>query len=275
MRRSTAFALAAITVLGVSGCTTKALYDSAPAAQASSQWQYEIDPTISGGIVEEMAREDSLHQHFATPGLATTSLASSGPDTRLPDAPDAEPAPEPVARLMIYTARFAILVANADEARESFIADVKERGGYLQERSSDSITCRVPAAEFDAVVEALRGAGKVLNEHIQASDVTKKFYDLKIRLDNARKGRDRLLALLEKAEEVKDLLAIEEQLRRLTEEIERHEGELKYLSQQIAFSTVTVSFRSNAPPPSAVRGRTWSRFWWINQIGVENVLDDF
>ena len=117
--------------------------------------------------------------------------------------------------------------------------------------------------------------GKVLRESLQAQDVTKKHLDLSIRLENAERARQRLLKLIEKATKVEDILKIEEHLTRLTETIERIKGELKYLNEQVSFSLVQVDFRSVAPPAKSKGKRARSRFDWINQVGIEQVLRRF
>jgi hypothetical protein len=83
------------------------------------------------------------------------------------------------------------------------------------------------------------------------------------------------VALLARADKVEDILRIEGELRRLTEEIERLKGEVRFLSDRIAYSTLKVLFSSNAPEPIPVPRRARSRFWWINRVGVEHVLEDF
>jgi seryl-tRNA synthetase len=123
-------------------------------------------------------------------------------------------------------------------------------------------------------VAAIPSLGTVVSQSMTALEVTKEHVDLSIRIENAEKARQRLLALLEKAEKVEDTLKIETEVRRLTEEIERMKGELKLLSERIAFSAVEVTFRSAAPEVKADR-RARSRFDWINRIGVENALGNF
>ena len=115
----------------------------------------------------------------------------------------------------------------------------------------------------------------VLQESMRAQDVTKKHMDLSIRLENAEKARQRLLKLIDKATKVEDILKIEEQLTRLTETIERIKGELKYLNEQVAFSMVEVGFQSVAPAVRPSKKRSRSRFAWINQVGIEQVLRRF
>jgi hypothetical protein len=231
-----------------------------PRGEADSRWNV---PSVSSPAAEPASSGEGFLTRFDTGGEPAGEAGEEA-------APEAAPK-----RLMIYTGRFELLVANVKDAVSRFLKSVTDAGGYLQSREDSRVVCRVPASRFQEVVDALPSFGILIRESIQAQDATKKYYDLRLRIETAEKARDRLLALLERAEEVEDILRIEGEVRRLTEEIERLKGELKYLSEQIAFSTVEVNFRANAPEPRPVHRRVRSRFDWINRIGVEHVLEDF
>ena len=190
-----------------------------------------------------------------------------------PQAADQKPAPQ--RRLMIYTARFELLVANVKESIQRFQKSVTDAGGYLQSLHGDTIVCRVPARAFDAVVASVPSFGVVVDESIQAEEVTRAHLDLTLRIETAEKARERLLKILERAQATEDVLKIEQEVRRLTEEIERMKGELKLLEERIAYSTVEVRFRSAAPEPKPMPLRRQSRFPWINAVGVEHALASF
>jgi len=199
--------------------------------------------------------------------------------TPLPGTTTTTPADEKVAeasrRLVIYTGSMALLVPQTEPAIEAFLAHVQSVGGYLQNRSAASITVRVPAATFFPTLDLVRKSGQVTDEQISAADVTKQVFDMELRLQTAEESRKRMLKLLESATRMEDILAIEAQLRRLTDEIEGMKGSLRTLGDQIAFSTLTVSFFANAPAPNPYPTRTQSRFPWINQVGIERVLSEF
>jgi hypothetical protein len=178
-------------------------------------------------------------------------------------------------RLVIYTGSVSSLVAQVEPALAAFLAKVSASGGYLQNRSGGSVTVRVPASQFFTTLQWLRESGQVSDEQINAVDVTKQVFDIELRLQTADEARKRLLKLLESASKIEDILAIETQLRRLTDEIEGMKGELRHLSDQIALSTLTVNFYANAPVPNPYPRRTRSRFEWINQVGIENVMESF
>ena len=178
-------------------------------------------------------------------------------------------------RLMIYTASFEVLVSNVEDTLRQFLGWVEADGGYLEARENETVTCRVPVDRFDALTARIPSVGTVLSESLKAQDVTLQSFDLAVRIENAEKSRQRLLLLLEQATDVEATLKIEKELRRLTEELERIKGELKLLQNRVAYSTVQVTFRSNAPDPTPIARRKQSRFAWIRQVGIEQILRDF
>ena len=205
---------------------------------------------------------------------APARSAEAGPGGDVGGDPGAW-ATAPAERMLVYRGSVALEVARVGEAATKFLQQVKEWQGYLTTQQGNVFTVRLPASRFEEAFAAVRTWGRVLAEERNASDVTEEFLDLGIRLDNARRSRDRLLALLEKADKVEDILRIEEQLRRLTEEIERMEGRRKFLADQVAMATLSVEFHAITESGPQRRRRTMSRFDWVNQVGVENVLRNF
>ena len=86
--------------------------------------------------------------------------------------------------------------------------------------SSAQIVLRVPSSELGAVVQKIGRLGSVLREAITAEEIGDQYYDLKARLDNARKVEVRLRELASQTGRVADLLQVERELGRVREEIE-------------------------------------------------------
>ena len=131
----------------------------------------------------------------------------------------------------------------------AFIATAEVRqAGDLQ---PTSLTLRVPAADFDQALAALRAlAQEVLAEQITARDVTEEFTDLDARLRNLRAAETQLLALVEQAANVEDLLKVENRLAEVRGEIEQFQGRLNVLENRIALATIHVLL--HAPPDLSV-----------------------
>lgn len=198
--------------------------------------------------------------------LACGTSAKSTRDTA-PSAPEAEAAsgdapaavqkpsaPAPGA-LLIYNASFS-LEANEEEARNltgRIVDKAKALGGYLAQRSSNSVTVRIPAREFYPLNDFVRSLAKVKYENATAQDVTMQYTDLKIRLDVQLKMLARYEELLKKTNQVKDAVEIERELSRITERVESLKGQIRYYDSQIGFSTVSVTFQ---PPYTAFTKET-------------------
>jgi hypothetical protein len=84
------------------------------------------------------------------------------------------------------------------------------------------------------------GPDKVISKSVNANDVTEQYYDVKIRLENERQVEKRYLELLAQARTVKDILDIEEKLGKVRQEIESKEGRLRYLDDQVGYSTLNI-----------------------------------
>jgi hypothetical protein len=185
-----------------------------------------------------------------------TGLAPSAPD---PAAPQAE-------RQVIYSASLSLVVVSIAEAQASVLGFAREAGGYLQQSDARSIMVRVPAAKFEEVVARIGRLGEVVDRNVSASDVTEELYDLDIRIENARKARERLLEHLAQSQKIEDTLKIELELTRLTGEIERMEGRKRYLVSQVALSTIHVLLNSTAPQGPQGDGLVVP-FEWLARLG--------
>ena len=200
-------------------------------------------------------------------GPAETKAADRRASTFVPaslDAADAgaaqasASAPDPLAaRKLIRTGQLTIEVADYGEAAERVGAIARARGGYLagtqsargeHDRRQGTLTIRVPAELFEDAVAALKPLGKLLGEGVSVEDVTRAYADLETRLRVKRDTAARLRDILRtRTAKLSDVLEAEKELARVTEEIERMEGERRFYDHQVALSTIAVTLREPAP----------------------------
>ena len=143
-------------------------------------------------------------------------------------------------RTMIYHAYFQIGSLYPDSVHEAVAHMAQEMEGFILERTKEQTVIRVPAARLDEANVSIEQLGKVLDKRIIGEDVTDQHYDLKIRLENSLKSRERYLALLEKAVSVGDILKIERELDRLNKEIDQLKGKLNRMSHMVEYVKITV-----------------------------------
>lgn len=119
------------------------------------------------------------------------------------------------------------------------------------------INFMVPAANFDATIDQLTKVGKLQSEHISGTDVSAQYVDLNARLANAQAQRDAMLALLGRAQNISDIIQIQNQIGQITGEIEQLKGQIKYLDQNTSYSTVTVTMTESGAPVQAQPNDSW------------------
>jgi hypothetical protein len=120
-------------------------------------------------------------------------------------------------------------------------------GGYVSHSSvtssgqrSGSIVVRIPQRRFTAALAAIGVMGRVTAENDAGRDVTSQFIDLSARLVNLRSQENFLRRLMARAGTVRGSIEIEGQLAQVQLGIEQITGQLRYLSNRTAFSTITV-----------------------------------
>lgn len=154
-------------------------------------------------------------------------------------------------RKIIKTGDIRFQSRNLQETENLIISTVNELEGYIannntynsEDRISQNITVRVPAHRFDALLEKISSnARKIDYKNIHTQDVTEEFIDIEARLRTKKELEARYLELLKKAVKVEEIVAIEKELGALRADIESIEGRLKYLSNQVNMSTLTIEF---------------------------------
>jgi uncharacterized coiled-coil protein SlyX len=124
---------------------------------------------------------------------------------------------------------------------------------------------RIPVPQFDRFMEETGKLGVAQQREVHADDVSEEFVDLEARLKNKQQLEARLLELVAKrSDEIKDVIAMEAELARVREEVERMQGRMRYLTDRVAMTTVEISAferRDFRPPEATFAGRIAQTFW--------------
>lgn len=157
-------------------------------------------------------------------------------------------------QMLIRKAVLRFEVKKYEDARKRILDIIKASNAYVaNERESksecqisNSMIIRVPQSSFDNLIDSIVFQCKNLDERsINVDDVTEEYVDTDSRLKAKREIENRYLEILKKAQNVKDILEVEQKLGGIREEIESAEGRLKYLSHQVFFSSIDLTFYQN------------------------------
>jgi len=190
------------------------------------------------------------------------------PPNGAPPAPEAPPATEaPAAARMVHYEGWARLRVDDPEAAVNALAGLaKETGGFVEQSSQSRVTLRVPVAQFEAAFAKALLLGAVVDKSIQAEDVTEAFTSVELRARTARMTRDRLIALLAKANSEEEKLRLLAELQRVSEELDRLEASMKHLSALAALSRITVQLDPRRPIDLRAAGADVAALSWIRQL---------
>ncbi len=113
---------------------------------------------------------------------------------------------------------------------------------------SGTITVRVPVAQFDALVSAVRGLAEVRSVQTSGREVTAEYADLETRIASATAARNRLTTILGAAVSVAEVLAVQQQIDQTSATVDQLTGQLKVLKDQSDLSTLTVAVTETGDP---------------------------
>ena len=183
---------------------------------------------------------------------------------------------------VIRTADLSLESTDFDRAAAALDDLVDAQGGYYE--SSDftysgysgggnrraSFTIRVPKENFDAFLSAVGDVAHVVSRNTGVQDVGEAYFDAELHLQTLNTKYERLLALLEKAELMEDIIALESALSDVEYEVQQYSSTLKRYDGLIGFSTINLSLRevvrvsdtvTEVDPLHVRLGAAFSRGW--------------
>ena len=109
---------------------------------------------------------------------------------------------------------------------------VKELGGYIESSNiyngsgskystrDANLNIRIPASRLDEFVDSVEGNTNITRKSVNVDDVTLKYVDTESRKNSLKTEEKRLLDIMEKAESIEDIIAIEDKLANVRYELE-------------------------------------------------------
>ena len=154
---------------------------------------------------------------------------------------------------LIRRAEVHIQTEQFNESRAALNKLVADCGGYFEVASdyggsyrdayasrSGEYTVRVPAEKYSQFFNSAGDLGYITNSTESSEDVGERYYDTETRLKTQRTKQERLLALLEKAETMEDIISLENALSDVEYQIEQYSSELNRYDALVGFATFNV-----------------------------------
>lgn len=155
-------------------------------------------------------------------------------------------------RKLIRTVNLSVETKEFDTVLSALENQIRDLGGYIENmntyngssysgyrsaRNAD-MTIRIPGDKLDGFLDTVSGISNVISRSENVEDVTLAYVDIESRKQALTVEQERLLVLLEKAENIEDIITIEERLSDVRYQLESMESRLRTYDNQVDYSTV-------------------------------------
>ena len=229
----------------------------------------------SSDFIAESTADYSYAEPAAAPAVGMAMAAEYESDAgglaandAMPDSPDSGGSdinPDKIiysADATVETTEFDETIAGLNELIEQYdgwieASSVNGSNYYNKSRGnasnrSASYTVRIPSENFQTLMNSLSTLGNIPYTHTYTQNVTAQYYDTQARMKAYETQEAKLLEMMELAESVEDIIAIEEKLTDVRYMIESLRSSLNNWDRRVNYSTVDITVKEvSAYTPSA------------------------
>ena len=157
----------------------------------------------------------------------------------------------PTDRKLITTVHMEAETEDLDAMLAHVNAKITDLNGYMESQEinngsayskyrhrSSSMTIRIPAENLSQFVDMVSENCNIISNYRTSEDVTLQYVSLESRIEALEIEQERLLALLEQADNMEDLLTIESRLTDVRYELEQIHSQMLVMKNRINYSTI-------------------------------------
>jgi predicted small lipoprotein YifL len=159
-------------------------------------------------------------------------------------------------RKIIKSANINLETVKFEESINNILKEVETKGGYVEssniegkrvqyeggmQNRSGRITIRIPKNEFDNFINNIDSFGNPIMKSVNGEDITAQYFDSEARLKSLKVQEERMIELLKKAMELKDVVELEKHLSEVRYQIESLTGNLRRWDNMMDYSQVTIT----------------------------------
>lgn len=152
---------------------------------------------------------------------------------------------------IVKTVNLTVETKEYEQYISAIRSDVAAAGGYVETSSLNdsysgrnsryaSFVFRIPADKLDEFLQKAGENGKITFQKEDQLNVTLEYVDIQSRIKAYTTERDTLLELLKKADDLKDVISVQERLSDVNYQIENYTSQLRVLENRVSYSTVSL-----------------------------------
>lgn len=199
---------------------------------------------------------ESAPEYYEEDAIVEPQVAEYSEDGQIKGEELSEEVAQTSERKLIRTVDLYTETEQYDELLANLEAQIAAFGGYVEYRyqyngnpydnyslskRNSNLTVRIPEDRLDEFIARVGETSNIVNKEERVEDVTLQYVDLESHRNALVTEQDRLMELLEQAETVEDLIAVESRLSQVRYELESMESQLRTLMNQVSYSTVNLT----------------------------------
>ena len=217
-----------------------------------------LQPGLTSSPQADVSSSYSSYSSGASTRLMAAANSSAGDLVMMDEVGSAAPAnaTESAAQrqIILRTASVSLNTTNYENDLNAILTAMQQYGGWAEYQSASgeadsrraSLTLRIPADRLDDFLADVKQIGSLKNLETSAQDVSANYYDTESRKAIYEAQRERLTELLAQAEDVADIIEIENSLADLQYKIENLQGSLNRWDSYSETSVVNLTLREIA-----------------------------
>lgn len=236
--------LPVLLAVALTGCSSGS---DGSGADASSAGGAADTSSVVAGAAEAPALQDG-----AVAGRTSASSIAQG-----------KPGPDVIEPAVIRKGNVALRADDVGEVQQEVQGVVDQLAGEVTDEKTTTdedgqpaytrMVLRIPSEQFDEAMTALKeiDGADLENAATSQEDVTTELIDTQTRLAAQKRSIARITVLFDRAQSIRDIMAIESELSQRQADLESLERRLAYLRGQTSLSTIVVSVdqtAATAPP---------------------------
>ena len=127
----------------------------------------------------------------------------------------------------------------SDSASNWYYSNYEKRSGTL----SAYLVIRVPSKSYRDFLSGMEGYGKITRSEQNVENITRKYSETQTTIRSLETQENRLLEMMENAETIEEMLAIEDRLSEVQNELQLLKNRLSEMDTDVAYSTINLNIR--------------------------------
>lgn len=187
---------------------------------------------------------------------------------------------------LVKTVKLQAETADLDTLLAGLTEQISALGGYTEYQNiyngstyshrrvrTAELTIRIPADKLNSFVQEVEGTSNVISKTEDIDDVTLQYVDTQSRMNALQAEHDRLVELMEKADNLTDLLTIEERLTEVRYKLESATSQLRVMDNQVSYATIELAIEEVEVYTEVEEPTVWERISTGFMTNLQNLGD--